>query len=452
MERMAFNFEGALRGRNMTNFMAKSKCDDRGLLSEYQQSACALLNHQEAMITGDGSDFPKQGNHSVGTGRQYCGSEGKVDNCQAGVFMGIASPIGYALLDFELYLQEQWFREKFAELRKKCGVPENLEFQTKNQLLLTMITNLENSGLFKGKYVGVDSSFGRDHEFLDALPQRLVYFADVPNNHLVFLGRPEMLVPQRSGRGRKPGPAPSFPPIKVKDLADDPAFPWQDVVLGNGAKGPIFAKDKCLKVVEYRDGKPGKDVWLYVRMLEDGSIKYSLCNESMDATLEMIRAPALMRWSIEQCFKECKNNLGMDHFMARSWTALRRHMLFTFITHLFLTKLRIMFSVKIETPGPAPVVTAPTPLEEYREAVIQAENDEPITHKNIVLFPEEPQQILTIGLIQMLIQPFLPKVGEVWNKVKEYLKNAYAAYSSHTKAKIAKLKLKEIELAPGLTG
>jgi SRSO17 transposase len=45
----------------------------------------------------------------------------------------------------------------------------------------------------------------------------------------------------------------------------------------------------------------------------------------MDATLEMIRAPALTHWSIEQCFKECKNNLGMDHFLARSWTAWKRH-------------------------------------------------------------------------------------------------------------------------------
>jgi hypothetical protein len=65
-----------------------------------------------------------------------------------------------------------------------------------------------------------------------------------------------------------------------------------------------MAKDKCIKVVEVRNHKPGKDVWLYVRRLEDGSLKYALCNESMDKPLELVRTPALMRWSIEQCFKE----------------------------------------------------------------------------------------------------------------------------------------------------
>jgi hypothetical protein len=150
---------------------------------------------------------------------------------------------------------------------------------------------------------------------LDSPPKELVYFADIPYNHLVFLSRPVMAVPEYAGRGRKPSvPAPSFPPVSVDSIAKDDSVPWLEVALGTGAKGAVIAKDKRVRVVEARNGKPGKDVWLYIRRLEDGTLRYSLCNESADASLEDIRTPARMRWSIEQSFKECKSYLGMDHY------------------------------------------------------------------------------------------------------------------------------------------
>ena len=148
----------------------------------------------------------------------------------------------------------------------------------------------------KAKYVGVDSAFGRDHEFLDTLPEGLIYFAGVPCDQHVFPKRPDMIVPDHVGRGRKPSAVPSFPPLKVSDIVKNPAIPWEEVVLGMGAKGPIVTKDKCVKVVEARDGKPGKDVWLYARQFDDKTIKYALCNESMEASPSDVRAPALMRW------------------------------------------------------------------------------------------------------------------------------------------------------------
>jgi SRSO17 transposase len=138
------------------------------------------------MITGDGCDFPKKGKNSVGVARQYCGRLGKVDNCQASVMTGYASQKGYGLVDFELYMPEKWFDDEHTALRKKCQVPENLEFTTKNQLLLNMITRAVNSGNFEVKYVGALSSFGKDHNFLDSFPKSITYFVDVPFNHLVI--------------------------------------------------------------------------------------------------------------------------------------------------------------------------------------------------------------------------------------------------------------------------
>jgi SRSO17 transposase len=50
-----------------------------------------------------------------------------------------------------------------------------------------------------------------------------------------------------------------------------------------------------------------------------------------------------MRWPIEQCFKEGKDQLGMDKYEHRSWPAWHRHMLYVFLAQHFLLRLRLRF-------------------------------------------------------------------------------------------------------------
>ena len=79
----------------------------------------------------DESGNIKQGKSSVGVARQYCGSVGKVENSQVGVYLGYASNKGHTLTEGELYLPEQWFEEEYKQKREVCGVPE--EFRIQNQ-------------------------------------------------------------------------------------------------------------------------------------------------------------------------------------------------------------------------------------------------------------------------------------------------------------------------------
>jgi len=238
-EPIAIAFSGTGSVRNVANFMNKDSWDEKGMLEAYRKEAGKLLFHPEGMITGDGCDFPKKGKHSVGVQRQYCGRLGKTDNCQASVMVGYAGPNGYGLLDYELYMPKTWFDDDHASLRKECNVPEKLVFKTKNELMSESIQKVANSENFQGKYIGVDSFFGRDKAFLDSLPENLVYFADVHCNLEVFRSRPDMAVPEYKGRGKKPSKAaPSFAPVSVKTIAEDDSIPWNDVVLGIGAKGP----------------------------------------------------------------------------------------------------------------------------------------------------------------------------------------------------------------------
>jgi SRSO17 transposase len=360
IEPIALALVGKSKFRSLAKFMTQSLFDNEGMLEEYQRQLASALSAPGGMITGDGRDFPKQGNKSVGVQLQYCDRLGKVENCQASVMLGYASPKGYGLADYRLYMPKKWFDDERADLRKKCLVPESLEYKSKNVMLFEMINKIYASGLFECKYVGVDSDFGSDPDFLDSLPEGLVYFAEVPRNLHAFERR--IVVPEPIGGGGKPSPTPSFAPKQVSEIAADPSVPWKEVILGIGAKGPIVAKDKLVRVVEARNGMPGKEVWLYVRRLEDESLKYALCNESPGATVEEIRAPALTRWSIKRCFHECEKYLGMDHYELRSWTGWRRHMLFTFIAHLFVNKLRRKYGIAVDTPGSGPIVEAPVPL------------------------------------------------------------------------------------------
>lgn len=436
-EPIAIAFSGVESVRNVANFMNKDNWDEARMLGSYREEAGGILFHPEGMITGDENDFPKKGKNSVGVARQYCGRLGKVDNCQASVMAGYAGPKGYALLDYELYMPEKWFDDEHKDLRAKCAVPADLAFKTKNQILLDSIKKIVDTEGFQGKYVGVDASFGSDYGFLDSLPQNLVYFADVRCNCSVFRSRPAMILPEYGGKGRKATKAqPSFAPVTVKEIAEDSAIPWDDVVLGMGAKGPIITKDKCVPVVEIRNGVPGKDVWLYIRKLEDGSIKYALCNEGMDANIADIRKPALMRWAIEQCFNECKKHLGMDHYEVRTWHGWRRHMLITLISHLFVIKLRERFSVKSQQSGSIPYIDSPVPLAEYLDAVDKLERGEPIGNPHIMAAPDKPQQIMTIGLILNLLAAFIAKIGEIMKELDFKLKNHADAYKSHAMDKI----------------
>jgi hypothetical protein len=205
-------------------------------------------------------------------------------------------------------------------------------------------------------------------------------------------------------------------------------------VLGIGAKGPVITNDKFLRVVEVRDKKPGKNVWLYIRKLADGKIKYALCNESVDATAEDIRRPALMRWAIEQCFKECKDYLGMDHYESRSWHGWRRHMLLCTIAHLFVIKLRMEFGCSPIPSDTAPYIDDPVSLDDYLKATECLLGKEDIMHPSISAAPCKQQQILTIGLVQKLVSATFVKFGLLLEEIDHQLKTSAQAFDSHSKS------------------
>ena len=339
-EPIALRYDVSVRGAQ--RFLKDGKWNTKMMLDIYQAKLSDTISDKNAMITLDECGIPKKGIHSVGVARQYCGATGKTDNCQVGVFIGYSSVTGYGLIDRELYIPEKWFDDEHKQLREDCEIPEDVVFKTKTKIAAELLDKTVSSGLFPARWVGVDCIYGSNKDFLASIPDGLWYFADIHSDTPVFTDMPVMEVPEYSGRGRRPEvPKPSIPPVSVTSIADDASIPWNKVLLGEGSKGPIFSYEKCTRVIMCHNNKPGETVWLYIRRLEDGSYKFSFCNAPWNTSLFTIREAALMRWPIEQCFQECKTELGLDQYEARSWNAWYRHILLVFIAHLFLTILRL---------------------------------------------------------------------------------------------------------------
>jgi len=348
VEPMALEFLEKDDVRSLQRFMKNYLWDHETMELKNQVLLSPLIAKPQGMINVDSSEFIKKGKESVGVARQYCGAIGKVENCQSGVFVGYSSEKGYGLLRGRLYLPEIWFSSEYAQRRKDNGVPKDLTFKTKLQIALELIQQVVQSKLFPAQWIGCDATFGSDIHFLESLPKDSYYFADVRSNTEVFLKKPKVILPPYSGRGRKPKRlqlSPAQPkPKTVAQIARSGRCHWNPVILAEGAKGPIVAKVARLRVYPSRKGLPQEDsVWLFIRKTPDGKMKFSFSNAPIRMPLSEMCKASVMRWPIEQCFEEGKDQLGMDHYEHRSWPAWHRHMIYVFLGLHFMLRLRIQF-------------------------------------------------------------------------------------------------------------
>jgi len=404
VEAIAVQYLDVSRVRSLQSFMTSYRWDDLVMLRKAQVMAAELIAEKDGMITLDESDMPKKGKESVGVGRQYCGNTGKTDNCQAGVFLGYTSSKGYGLLDRALYMPKAWFTDEYKDRRAKCQVPEDLEFRTKNQIGLELIKKALEEGVFSAGWVGFDASFGADSTFRDAVDSlEIKYLGDIRAHTLVWLDRPRVGIPSYSGRGPRPEKERVLEgeslPIRVSDIAGDPELEWQTTILAQGAQGPIVAQVCFLRVVEHRDGLPGKDLWLVMRRDVGGKLRYAFSNAGSDIFQEELKRAITMRWPIEQCFLDGKKHLGMDHYEHRSWPGWHRHMTYVILALLFLLTLRLKLKKKI------PTLTLPQALRLITTTFVRRTHD-----------PEKAAEIL-----------------------EYYSKRNHAAFESHRKRRMQEL-------------
>jgi len=98
-------------------------------------------------------------------------------------------------------------------------------------------------------------------------------------------------------------------------------------------------------VTTVRDGLPGPRVWAIFRrqVQPTPELKFYLSNAPATCSrAELVRVCGL-RWPVETTLEEGKDELGMDHYETRSWVSWHHHMAQTFMAHLFLMRVRLLF-------------------------------------------------------------------------------------------------------------
>jgi SRSO17 transposase len=330
--------------RAMQSFMSEGQWHDARLLRQHWKEVDTDLGAADGVLMVDGSDVPKQGIHSVGVKRQYCGELGKRANCQAGVCVGYVSAQGYTVLDRRLYVPAAWLTDDaYAARRRQCGLPAATTFKTKPALAQEMLAAVVQSQALRCRWVVADEAFGGNPGFLDDVAGLgLWYVVEVPHSTRVWEERPATHIPPRRGRGRRPyrerlvqGAPKARTVVEVATAL--PTEAWTRQTIQEGSQGPMVAEFAALRVVAVRETLPGPDVWLVLRRQSaTGELKTYLGNAPVDITLEKLVHMSGMRWPIETCFEDSKQLLGMGDYEVRSWTGWHHHMTLVMLAHFFL--------------------------------------------------------------------------------------------------------------------
>ena len=341
--------------RAMQRTISDTVWDDEKILSKYRSMINDDMGHPNGAIILDETGFIKKGDNSIGVGRQYCGTAGKVDNCQVGVFAAYVSPHGYALLDKRLFIPEKWFGDDYTERRRKCKLPESTQFKTKPQLAIEMFKDLENQDALPFKYIVADCLYGNSPDFIDAVDECAgkTYFVSIPFDTLCWLQKPVTRIKTYKYKGqirsKEVVESTAKKPISTAELAKSlNDYFWYKRTVSEGTKGPIEYEFSRRQVTIAKNGLPWKSVWLIMRRTLDKTPKLSffISNASTSTKLNTFVWLSGLRWAIEQCFEETKSELGMNHYEVRKYQGWHHHILTCMLGHFFLWHLKIRLGKK----------------------------------------------------------------------------------------------------------
>ncbi len=265
----------------------------------------------------DETGFLKKGTKSAGVQRQYSGTAGRIENCQIGVFLSLATSRGRALVDRELYLPESWCED--APRLREAGVPKEVTFATKPQLALKMLRRAFEAGL-QPTFVLADEVYGNDSKFRRSLEDcGQPFVVAVSSQQRLWVNLTQQRVDQI-----------------VQSI---PRKSWFRKSIADGAKGPRVYDWAAAKFGIPTD--TGLVRWLLIRRhIQTQEHAYYLCAAPPKATAGDLAVAAGQRWAIEVCFETGKQETGLDEYEVRSWDGWYRHITLSMLALAFLSVIR----------------------------------------------------------------------------------------------------------------
>lgn len=334
----------------MPEFLAQHRWSEDRLRDRLHQ--LVLAEHQGPHTVGviDETSDPKKGDKTPGVQKQWCGRLGKTENCVVTVHLGLALGDFHCLLDGELFLPESWDTDR--ERCREAGIPDDMVYRPKWEIALELLDRAAGNGL-QFDWLTFDEGYGSKPEFLRELAARKQrYVAEVPRSFTGWLEPPRVVTrpyhKNGRGRGRKvPRLASGSPRARrVEALLDDPRLrdqPWKRYRVKDGQKGPMVWECKhAMLTVKNADGLPGARLHLLVarNVLDPTELKFFVSNAPPGTSVEVLLLVAFSRWRVERCFEDQKSEIGLDQYEGRRYRGLKRHLILSCSSYLFLARVR----------------------------------------------------------------------------------------------------------------
>ena len=320
-----------MKPRTLQEFLASDEWDEERLPSHTYR--LLLRDHGDDQLIGviDESGHPKKGLETAGVSRQYCGNTGKIDNCVMTVHLTATSfnHQFHTFVESELYLPKGWHEDR--ERCRDAKIPEEVVYRSKYQIALEQVDRSAAQGV-RFSWITADEWYSQKPAFLTGLEQRgLRYVLEVPKNFAVWLHDPQTA---KTDSGAKP----------VQSLLrySKPLMqqPWQAYRMKETDKGPQVWEVKYAPCWLPRAGGVIGPYWLIVarNVLNRDEVKFFVSNAGAGIPLSVLLHVAFRRWSVERILQDEKSELGLSHFEVRCYPALKRHLLITQVSHLFLAR------------------------------------------------------------------------------------------------------------------
>jgi SRSO17 transposase len=344
---------GEVHYQALHHFVAVSPWDWRPVRRRLTEVMVGALSPTAWAV--DDTGFPKDGDHSVGVQRQYCGTLGKTANCQLGVSVNAVTEQASCPLDWRLFLPERWDAD--AERRAACQVPQRVRHRPKWQLALDMLDELHQWDL-RPPVLVCDAGYGDVGEFRQGLDDRdITFVVQVKADTSAYPEQTHPTVAPYKGRGRRPQPRYRDKPASLTQLAMAAGSQaGVELIWRRASKGLQRSRFLALRVrpagvtprrqAAARADGVGWELpvrWLLVEWPADKAepTRYWLSNLPETTPLvELVRLGKL-RWRIEQDYRELKGALGLDHYEGRSFGGWHHHVTLVSVAHGFLTLERL---------------------------------------------------------------------------------------------------------------
>jgi SRSO17 transposase len=339
--------------RTLQEFLSQHHWDHDHLCDQLQHIVRDEHSGPHSIGVIDETSDIKKGDKTPGVQRQWCGSRGKTENCLVTVHLGYARERFHCLIDGELYLPESWSADR--PRCREAGIPDDMIYRPKWKIALELYDHALKNGLHFD-WVTFDEGYGSKPDFLRGLSSRDQKFVgEIPCNFTGWLKPPRVVTrayhKNGRGRGRKiPRLASgSKPAQRVDGFLNEPTFrdqPWQRWRVKDGEKGPILWEEKhALFTPKGEDGMPGEPMHLVVarNVLDVEEVKFFASNAPPETPVQRMLLVGFSRWRVERCFEDQKSEIGLDQYEGRRYQGLKRHLILSCVSYLFLSRMREEF-------------------------------------------------------------------------------------------------------------